>query len=117
MKQRTRIEHPLAVVQKLIAAADEAGAPLAIRIDFHPLVARREHNCARRCVGNRDGVGEDALHALVGREGMALLDANRGEYSDYLWVEGVVRLVLDYGVDLLVEVKVVGVDRVEPLPR
>ena len=72
MKQRTRIEHPLAVVQKLIAAADEAGAPLAIRIDFHPLVARREHNCARRCVGNRDGVGEDALHALVGREGMAL---------------------------------------------
>ena len=38
-------------------------------------------------------------------------------YSDYLWVEGVVRLVLDYGVDLLVEVKVVGVDRVEPFPE
>ena len=48
---------------------------------------------------------------------MALLDANRGEYSDYLWVEGVGRLVLDYGVDLFVEVKVVGVDRVELLPR
>src|ERR1700722_13760015 len=113
VKQCTRIEHSLTVVQKLIAAADEAGAPLPIRIEFHSRVARCEHDCARRCVTHSDSVGENALHAFVGCEGLTLFDTNGGEHPDNLWVKGIRGLVLDYSIDFFVKMKIVGVDRIE----
>ncbi len=99
--------------RNVVAAADERGAPLAIGIEFHAIVARSEYDGARRCVGDRDRVGEDALHALIGRKWLAFLDADCGEHSDDLRVKGIGRLVLDHGVDLFVEMEIVGVDRVE----
>jgi hypothetical protein len=113
VKQRTRSEHPLTVVQKRITSAYKPGAPLAVGIEFHTLVARREQDGTRSRVGDCNSIREDAFHACIRGKGLALLDANRGKQSDDLRVESIARFVLNDGVDFLVEVEGVGVNGVE----
>ena len=64
-------------------------------------------------VADGDGVGEDLGHPLVGRERLALADADRGGEAAQLGVDEVDRLLLDDVIELLVELEIVGVDRVE----
>ena len=42
VKQCARIKHTFAFIQERVASAYERGAPLAIRVEFHTLIARRE---------------------------------------------------------------------------
>jgi hypothetical protein len=51
-----------------------------------------------RCIADGGGLGEDLFHPLVGSEGLALLDPDRGPQSNQLGVERIGRLVLYHGV-------------------
>jgi hypothetical protein len=64
------------------------------------------------CVTYRDRVGQDPLHPRVRREGLALLNADRGEEASGFHVDRVQRLFLDDLVDVLVEGVVVGMNGV-----
>src|SRR6516225_8927658 len=55
-------------VEPAVVPADEEGPPLAVRVDGGSRIAAAKRDCARGGVGDRNGVGEDRLHARVGRE-------------------------------------------------
>jgi hypothetical protein len=70
---------------------------------------------ARRGVGDRNGVGQDSLHALVGLERLAFFHADGGEETACLGGQHFQGLLLDHLVEVNVEGVVVGVDGVERL--
>ena len=82
------------------------------RIIIGVLHAGLEGDGARRRIADGHGFGEDLLHPLVGREGLALFDADGGELSQHFRMIGFVRLVLDDVVHFLVEMEIIGMDGV-----
>ena len=76
-------------------------------------IAVAEGDRAGGGVADGDGVGQDLLHPLVGRERLALADADAGRQAAQFRVDEVDRLLLDDVIELLVELEVVGVDGVE----
>jgi len=70
---------------------------------------------ARCGVADGDRLGQDLLHAIIGVERLAFLDADCGELSDQLRIESVGRLVLDHRIELLVESEVIRMDGVHLL--
>jgi hypothetical protein len=68
--------------------------PLPVLEEEGRLVARAVGQRAAGGVARRGGFGQDLLHARVGREGLALLDADRGPDAQRGGVDRVGRLLL-----------------------
>ena len=69
------------------------------------------HEAARGGVGQRERLGEDLLHPRIGREGLALDDADGGQGPHEFRVERRGRLLLHDLVEHFVEAEVVGRNR------
>ena len=92
---RPVVEHELAVAHEFVPAADEGRVPLPVLVEVGLPAPRAEAEGPRRRVPDGGGLREDLLHAPVGSEGSALLDADRGPQTDQLGVERVGRLILN----------------------
>ena len=64
-------------------------------------------------VADGSGIGEDALHPLVGGKRLVLADADGGEQAAGFWVDRVERLFLDNGCHVLKKRSVGGGDGAE----
>ena len=78
-------------------------------------VARVHEQAARGGVGERRRLGHDLLHPIVGRERLALDDADRGQRPHQLGIERSRRLLLYHVVEQFVGLKVAGRNGVERL--
>ena len=113
MHQRAVVEHPGAVGQELVAAADERGLPRGVVVDEDGPVAGLVEERAGEPGGGIRRLVEDLAAVVVGLEGAAVHDADGGELAGAFGVERVRGLLLDDRVDLLEEGEVVAVDAVE----
>ena len=104
-------------MEELVAAADKRRAPGAVRVEERFLQSRPVSVRARRGLAHRRGFGEDLLHPRVGRERLALLDADGGQQAQCLRIDRVGGFLLHDLVDFLEERAVHRVNRVEGLPE
>src|SRR5262249_22668404 len=92
---------------ELVAGLEQEIEPRGIRIIEPARIARAHEQRARRCVGGGERLGHDRLHPRVWREGLALDDADGGEWAHQLWIEGGRRLLLHDSVEHLEECPVI----------
>gem|GEM_PF-4334928 len=101
--------------EELVAAADEALDPGAVREEVGLLEAGPEQIGARGGVTHGHGLGEDFLHARIGSEWLAFFDADGGQKPERFRVQRRIGFFLHDVVDLLEEREVVCMNRVERL--
>src|SRR6202044_709133 len=90
---------------------------VGIRIEIHAIQARLEGDGTRSRPSDRGGLGQKVLYSFVGREGLALDDADGGDGAALRWIDRIDGLVLNDLIQVLVVGQGVRKKGVERLAR
>mmetsp|Transcript_30797 Transcript_30797/g.57728 ORF Transcript_30797/g.57728 Transcript_30797/m.57728 type:complete len:215 (+) Transcript_30797:350-994(+) len=103
--------------QPLVVPSWKERFPLTLlTIDPTSFRTRREANRSRRCVANDNGLGEEALHALVRLEWLAFANADSRQVPAEFWLKELHWFTLDHSIHLLIEPEIIRVDGVHDPP-